>query len=164
MRARAPAAYASSVTHAGWRATKTSAVAHNDPITSLMTPDPETVDVRQKISDVRRLMARKRFHHVPVVNGRRLVGMLSATDMMRLSMAAYGASEQTVDAMLDAQFSIQEVMTTGVFTVHREETVRHAADRLRNGAFHSLPVVDDDGNVVGIITSSDLIQYLYDLL
>lgn len=136
----------------------------NDPITSLMTADPETVDVGQKLSEARRLMAEKRFHHVPVVSGRKLVGLLSANDMMRLSISAYGADEQTVDAMLDAQFSIQQVMTTALFTVHREETVRHAADKLRGGAFHSLPVVDDDGNLVGIVTSTDLIQYLYDLL
>lgn len=129
-----------------------------------MTADPETVGVGQKLSEARRLMAQRRFHHVPVVDGRKLVGLLSATDMMRLSIAAYGANEQTVDAMLDAQFSIQQVMTTGVFTVHKEETVRHAADRLRGGAFHSLPVVDDDGNLLGIVTSSDLIQYLYELL
>ncbi len=136
----------------------------NDSITSLMTAEPQTVDVGQTLSEARRLMAEGRFHHVPVVEGRTLVGLLSATDMMRLSIEAYGADPQTVDTMLDSQFSIQQVMTTGVFTVHQEETVRHAADRLRGGAFHSLPVVDDDGNLVGIVTSSDLIQYLYELL
>ena len=129
-----------------------------------MTKDPSTIDVGAKISEARRLMAENRFHHVRVVDGRRLVGLLSATDMMRLSIAAYGADPSTVDQMLDAQFSIQEVMTTGLFTVHQEETVRHAADKLRGGDFHSLPVVDDDRHLVGIVTSSDLIQYLYDLL
>ena len=139
-------------------------VSANKPIRSLMTPDPKTVDVGQKLSDARRIMADGRFHHLPVVDGRTLVGLLSVTDMMRLSITAYGANEQTVDAMLDAEFSIQQVMTTGVFTVHQEETVRHAADRLRGGAFHSLPVVDDGGNLLGIVTSSDLIQYLYEIL
>ena len=139
-------------------------VTRNDPITKLMTADPVTVDVGAKVSEARRLMAENRFHHVPVVDGRTLVGLLSATDMMRLSIEVYGADPHTVDAMLDAQFSIQQVMTTGLFTVHQEETVRHAADKLRDGAFHSLPVVDDDRNLVGIVTSSDLIRYLYELL
>ena len=129
-----------------------------------MTPAPQTVDVGDALSKARRLMAAGSFHHVPVVEGRKLVGMLSATDMMRLSIGAYGADAQTVDAMLDAQFSVAQVMTSALFTVHKEETVRHAADRLRGGVFHSLPVVDDDGNLVGIVTSSDLIQYLYELL
>ncbi len=127
-----------------------------------MTADPETVDVGDQLSRVRRLMAEKRFHHVPVVDGRRLVGLLSATDMMRLSISAYGADAKTVDAMLDAQFSIQQVMTTGLFTVHKEQTVHHASDKLRGGDFHCLPVVNDDGDLEGIVTSTDLIQYLFD--
>ncbi len=134
-----------------------------DLISSIMTADPQTVDVGRKLSEVRRLMAENRFHHVPVVDGRRLVGLLTATDMVRLSITAYGADAQTVDAMLDAQFSIQQVMTTGLFTVHKEQTVHHAADKLRRGSFHCLPVVDDDGELEGIVTSTDLIQYLYDL-
>lgn len=129
-----------------------------------MTADPETVDVGQKLSDVRRLMAEKRFHHVPVVDGRRLVGLLTATDMVRLSISAYGADERTVDAMLDAQFSIQQVMTTGLFTLQHDQTVRHAADKLRGGAFHCLPVVDAEHNLLGIVTSSDLIQYMFEQL
>ncbi len=136
---------------------------HKDLISSIMTADPETVDVGDSLSRVRRLMAAKRFHHVPVVEGRRLVGLLSATDMMRLSISAYGADAKTVDAMLDAQFSIQQVMTTGLFTVHKEQTVRHAADKLRGGDFHCLPVVNDDCDLEGIVTSTDLIQYLFDL-
>lgn len=138
-------------------------VQHKDLISSIMTADPDTVDVGDTLSRVRRLMAEKRFHHVPVVDGRRLVGLLSATDMMRLSISAYGADAKTVDAMLDAQFSIQQVMTTGLFTVHKEQTVHHAADKLRGGEFHCLPVVNDESDLEGIVTSTDLIQYLFDL-
>lgn len=135
---------------------------HDAPIHSIMTANPETVDVGQKLSDVRRLMAEKWFHHVPVVDGRKLVGLLTATDMLRLSVSAYGADEKTVDMMIDAQFSIQQVMTTGLFTVHGEQTVHHAADKLRSGQFHCLPVVDDDQNLLGIVTTTDLVQYLFD--
>ncbi|TLD40129.1 MAG: CBS domain-containing protein [Candidatus Jettenia ecosi] len=39
-------------------------------------------------------------------------------------------------------------------------TVRKAAHLLSDGVFHSLPVVDKDNNLIGIITSTDLIRYL----
>lgn len=135
---------------------------HDTPIRSIMTANPETVDVGAKLSEVRRLIAEKWFHHVPVVDGRRLVGLLTATDMVRLSISAYGADEATVDAMIDAQFSIQQVMTTGLFTLQPDETVHHAADKLRGGQFHCLPVVDGEQNLLGIVTTTDLVQYLFD--
>ncbi len=134
----------------------------NEPINSIMAQTPTTVNVTQKLSEVRRLMSKQRVHHIPVVSGRKLVGLLSATDMLRLSLTAYGTDERAVDAMLDHEFSIEGVMTTDLVTLDESSTVRDASDRLRDGRFHSLPVVDGGGNLVGIVTSTDLIGYLHD--
>jgi len=134
----------------------------NEPIKTIMTPDVTTVNVTQKLSEVRRLLADEEIHHIPVVSGRKLVGIISATDMVRLSFTAYGADERAVDAVLDHEFSIQKVMRTDVVTLKSTETVRDAARHLRAGQFHSLPVVDEEGALVGIVTSTDLIRYLYD--
>lgn len=134
----------------------------NEPIKSIMTTDAISVNVTQKLSEVRRLMSDKGIHHVPVVSGTKLVGLLSATDMVRLSFSAYGADERAVDAMLDHEFTIEKSMNTNLVTLPDRGTVRDAAERLREGEFHSLPVVDADGNLVGIVTSTDLIKYLFD--
>lgn len=133
----------------------------NEPIKSIMATDPLTVNVTQKLSEVRKLMAEKRIHHVPVVSGTKLVGLLSATDMVRLSMSAYGADQRAIDAMIDHEFTIEKVMNTTLVTVPASGTVRDAARILRDGTFHSLPVVEGD-DLVGIVTSTDLIRYLYD--
>ncbi len=134
----------------------------NEPIKTIMSPDVTTVNVTQKLSEVRRLMSEQEIHHVPVVSGRKLVGIISSTDMVRLSFSAYGADERAVDAVLDHEFAIDKVMKTELVTLKSSESVRDAARQLRSGQFHSLPVVDDDGTLVGIVTSTDLIRYLYD--
>ncbi|MEX1369170.1 MAG: CBS domain-containing protein [Nannocystaceae bacterium] len=134
----------------------------NEPVKSIMTAAPLTVNVSQKLSEVRRLMSEQQIHHVPVVSGRKLVGLLSATDMVRLSLNAYGADVRAVDAMLDHEFTIEGAMNTELVTLKASGTVRDAAELLRGGKFHSLPVVDDDGDLLGIVTSTDLIAYLYD--
>lgn len=134
----------------------------NEPIKTIMSSDVTTVNVTQKLSEVRRLMSEQGIHHVPVVSGRRLVGMISATDMVRLSFSAYGADERAVDAMLDHEFSIEKVMQTDLVTIKTTETVRDATRILRAGQFHSLPVIDEEQALVGIVTSTDLIRYLYD--
>ncbi|MCA9708669.1 MAG: CBS domain-containing protein [Myxococcales bacterium] len=134
----------------------------NVPIKSIMSTDMVTVNVTMKLSEVRRLMTEQRIHHIPVVSGSKLVGLLSATDMIRLSFSAYGADERAVDAMLDHEFTIEQVMKKDLTTIKGTSMVREAAKLLRDGAFHSLPVVDDDGQLLGIVTSTDLIRYLYD--
>ncbi|MEM9460770.1 MAG: CBS domain-containing protein [Myxococcota bacterium] len=134
----------------------------NESIKSIMATDVTTVNVTQPLSEVRRLMSEQQIHHVPVVSGSKLVGLLSATDMVRLSFSAYGADERAVDAMLDHEFSIEKVMNTELTTMRVSGTVREAAKQLREGKFHSLPVVSDEGELMGIVTSTDLIGYLYD--
>ncbi len=103
-----------------------------DPISHVMTASLKTVQIHQKLSEVRRIFIENQLHHVPVVHDRKLVGLISTTDMMQRNLV----------------------------TIDINSTVRKAAHLLSDGVFHSLPVVDKDNNLVGIITSTDLIRYL----
>ena len=132
----------------------------NDPITNIMSKDPITVHHGQKLSAVRQLFVEHGIHHLPVVSGKRLLGLISATDMINLNLSAYGGDERSMDAMLDHQFTIEQVMSKHLTTIDARGTVREAAEKLRSGKFHALPVVDVDGDLVGIVTTTDLIAYL----
>ena len=134
----------------------------NDPISHLAIKNVISVQEGQKISDARHVMCNDNIHHVPVVAGNRLVGMVSFTDMMKLNMVINGADERSVDAIIDQQFTLADIMTTELVTASSNSTVREVATILSNNSFHSLPLVDDAGNLEGIVTSTDLIQYLCD--
>ena len=131
----------------------------SEPISKIMTTDVQTVHTAQKLSEVRRLLAGNAYHHVPVVSGKKLVGIISATDMLQLSLAIYGVDERALDAMLDSQHTIESVMTKTLTTLAAKDTVRTAAEVLAEGKFNSLPVVDGE-DLVGLVTSTDLIRYL----
>ena len=131
----------------------------NEPVSKIMTSDIQTVHVGQQLSEVRRMLADNPYHHVPVVSGDKLVGIITSTDMLRLSLGIYGVDERAVDAMLDSQHTIESVMTTDPKTIGVKDTVRSAAEVLGEGKFHSLPVVEGD-TLVGLVTSTDLIRYL----
>lgn len=133
----------------------------NEPITKIMTREIQTVHTGQKLSEVRRMLASNPYHHVPVVSGDKLIGLISATDMIKLSLAIYGVDERAVDAMLDDQHTIESVMTTELTTISTKDTVRRAAELLGEGRFHSLPVVEGE-TLVGLVTSTDVIRYLLD--
>jgi CBS domain-containing protein len=134
----------------------------NDPLVStIMTPWLEVLRPQAKLSEARRMLLDGLRHHLPVVSAEGvLLGLLSSTDMLRLSFDAYEVTGQTMDAVIDAQFSLKEIMRTNLVTIRENETVKRAAELLSSGTFHALPVVDDDDHVLGIVTSTDLIAFL----
>ena len=126
-----------------------------------MVADPVTVPAGAALSRVRALLADHPFHHVPVVSEHGgLVGVLSSADLARVSLDAWVKDAATVSAELDATFDLAAVMTHEPVTVTPDATLRHAAGLLADGGFHSLPVVDEDGILVGMLTSTDLLRHL----
>lgn len=132
----------------------------NDPVNNLMSKDIETVQQGQALSEVYRLMCNTGIHHVPVLDGKKLTGLISFTDMIKLSLAIDTSNSHTVDALIDNHSSIPDIMSTELTTINKGQTVRDAAEILSEGDFHSLPVVDSDGNISGMLASTDLMRYL----
>lgn len=134
----------------------------NDSVTKIMSSNVALVQEGSTLSEVRRMMCDLHIHHIPVVSGKKLVGLVSFTDLMKINMVINGADERSIDAIIDQQFKITDVMSRQLTTIRNTETIRQAAELLMKGHFHSLPVVDQADNVVGILTSTDLIRYLND--
>ncbi len=132
----------------------------NEPIKSIMSTNVEAVQQGQALSDVYKIICNTGIHHVPVLDGKKLVGLISYTDMMKLDLAIHNVDAHTITAVMDQQFAIADVITNELVTIRDSDNVRSAAELLGEGDFHSLPVVDADGALVGIVTSTDLIRYL----
>lgn len=134
----------------------------NESITKIMSANVTTVQLGRPLSDIRKLMCDAHYHHIPIVDGKKLVGLVSFTDLMKINVLISGADERTVDTIIDQQFKIADIMSTELTSIRETETIRQAAELLSKGHFHSLPVVDNEENVVGIVTTTDLIHYLSD--
>jgi len=134
----------------------------NEAISKIMSSEVVTVHQNQKLSDVRHIICESNIHHVPVVDGNTLVGLISYTDLMKLNIVISGADERTIDAIVDQQFTIQEVMVSELTALTDTDTIRQATKILAEGTFHSLPVIDKQKQLVGIVTMTDLIRYLND--
>lgn len=130
----------------------------NEPVRHLMTTFPATVSPQSKPSEVMDLMTKGGFHHVPVISGKKLVGIISSTDLMRATFGFEGDIRET-KAILDHTRTIEDLMQTSPVTIDPGEPIRRAAEILSEGWFHSLPVVED-GDLVGMVTTSDLVRYL----
>ena len=132
----------------------------NEPISHIMSTQLVTVHHGDPISKVRKKMQESGVHHIPVVSGDQLVGIVSWSDILSLSFSqAFGADERAVDAVLDHSMNLEQIMKKNPVTMPHDGTVRQAAEILATSDFHSLPVVHG-GKLVGMVTSTDMIKYL----
>ena len=135
---------------------------HEEPIRRLMTEDVETVQVGDPMSRVRRLMMRGGFHHVPVLDGTDLVGIVSTRDLMRLSYALVEKTSEGADTTLDREYSLEDVMEKDLITLRMDEPIHTAVNLLAGGSPHSVLILDRDDSLVGIVTTIDVLEYLFD--
>lgn len=134
-----------------------------EPVSRIMTKDVFTINVTTGLKEAEHEMKERNIRHVPVVSGDELIGMLSLTDLMRISFGdVYGESQSDVDYAIYDMLSIKQVMVSNPVSVSPDTTIKEAAEILSTKEFHALPVAEN-GTLVGIVTSTDLIKYLIDL-
>ena len=127
-----------------------------------MTQEVHTVNVNNSLQEANGIFNKYNIRHIPVVNGEKLIGILSHTDILRISFGnTFGNEQEGTDEAIFNMLSINQVMKHSPQTVSSEDTLKEAAQILAEKEFHALPVTDD-GKLVGIITTTDIINYFLD--
>jgi len=129
------------------------------PISSIMTTDVLKVTTDHSLNEVQHLLTTNKFRHVPVVKDDALIGILSLTDLQRLSFEASFEDDHDVDLSINNMLTVEQVMKHHPTTVSSDDQILKAAEILTTAEFHALPVVDN-GHLVGIVTTTDIIKYL----
>ena len=117
---------------------------YDQKITEIMTPSVQGINVHATILEASRLMSRHKIKRLPILDGERLVGIVTQTDLTR-ALAAY-----------EMWHNVGAIMTPNVLTVSREMTVGDAA-RLMSEREVSCIVVKEGEVAAGIFTTRDLI-------
>lgn len=126
---------------------------------NVMTKDVITININTSLKEVNGHFSKNHIRHLPVVSGDQLIGILSKTDILRISFGdTFGDGQDESDEAIFEMLSINQVMKHSPVTVSSEDTLKHAAEILAEREFHALPVVDN-GKLVGIVTTTDLIKY-----
>ncbi len=134
-----------------------------EPLSAVMTTAIVSIDRDQPLSEAYYALQGAQYHHIPVLENDRPVGMLSSTDILRLVYDVDGSDDTMLTSMLDHQFTIDDAMSADLVTLIDSATVHDAAELLADGKRHSVLVLDVDGALVGIVTTTDLVRYLRDL-
>ena len=134
----------------------------NQKIKEILTTDVLSVHIRQKLSEVNEIFRENMIHHIPVLDGKFPIGIISTKDILKLIYNIDTQDERMIDAIMDHNFSIEEVMSKDLITLPDTSTIKEAAKVLRFSTIHSIIVTNKSSEMEGIVTSTDLIQYLYD--
>jgi CBS domain-containing protein len=115
------------------------------------------------LSQVLQLFTEFPMRHLPVVDANeKLVGIISSNDIPKL-FTQERFKGKTIDlAKLDEEVRITEIMTPNPKTVKIDDSISQAAATLREREFQALPVVNDDNEVVGIVSIKDVLDYYVD--
>jgi CBS domain-containing protein len=132
------------------------------PVSGIMTKNVVKLNITDDLTKAEQLFKKHKIRHMPVVSGNKILGMLSFTDLLRISFVdAVDDDAEVVDVTIYNMFTIEQVMTKKLVTVSPETNIKEVAQILAENEFHALPVVEGD-LLVGIVTTTDLIKYLID--
>lgn len=128
--------------------------------TNLFLAHPDT-----PVTEALSLLRREHIHRLPVVDrhSRKLVGIISEKDLLYASPSPATTLNVYEMTELLSRLEVSAVMAREVVTIHPNELVENAAHTMVDDDIGGLPVIDDDGYVIGIITESDIFKLFIDI-
>ena len=120
-------------------------------VARLMTTDLQTVPPDTLVEDAAGVMLAEDVGSVLVVDDDdRIEGILTSTDFVRIVKERKPKDQTPVSAY----------MSTDVVTADPQHSISDVADLILDQGFHHLPVVDDEGRAIGIVTTTDITAYV----
>jgi acetoin utilization protein AcuB len=129
------------------------------PVSTIMTRDLITVNPKDSLKVVKEIFDSKRLHHIPVVRYKKIVGIISKTDLLYFLKGANPEKEKTRNEKLLEKYTADEIMTTGMAKLESDDRINVALEVFKENLFHAIPVVDND-ELTGIVTTYDIIKTL----
>jgi CBS domain-containing protein len=136
-------------------------------ISDVMTREVRTVTPDTPLSEVARILSELRVSGLPVVDDGRVVGVISEADILVKERGEGPPRPGLLGLLLDDSVDIAakleartagEAMTCPAVTVSGRRSLAEAASRMIDERVNRLPVLDEDGALVGIVTRADLVR------
>lgn len=131
-------------------------------VEAAMTDRIRTVRPDQSLSDVRGIFEEEGFRHLPVMGNEGLVGIITHTDLMRVTYGAHIAeADFEVNNLILESTTVAEAMSKEVKTIDNSTDLKEAARIMKTYKVGGIPVLDD-GNLVGLVTTTDVLSAFID--
>lgn len=133
-------------------------------VADIMTRELITLYEEENLELLLEGMERYGLRHLPVVDGKKLVGLVTHRDLLRAAVSNLEPGAGQRDATTNNRLFVADIMTRDVETVRPDSSIAVAARLLREHRFGCLPVTEADGTLVGIVTEADFVDVAARLL
>ncbi len=123
-----------------------------------MTNNVVTLDPDASLLEAHRLMGAERIRSLPVTEDGELKGIVTRTDLLSNDNSRFLSRNNQEESLKVLTSSVGQIMITDVITIKPDTSILDAAQLLLENKIHSLPVMDDEKKLVGILTESDLFR------
>ena len=122
-----------------------------------------TIAKDEKMTTAKKILQEKGVRHLPVVDGKKLVGLVTNMDIRKAEASPATSLEiRELHYLLD-KLKVSEIMTRNVITISPDISIEEATILMHDNKIGCLPVVEE-GNLVGIITEDDIMEILIDVM
>lgn len=128
-------------------------------VSSIMTPNPICVDLNEILTVVDRIFKENRIHHLPVISGDKLVGMISKSDFLFFKRGFSEEQSKLEDEVRMNNYLAKDIMTKRLAKLEPDDKINVALEVFKENLFHALPIVEND-RIVGILSTFDIIKKL----
>jgi CBS domain-containing protein len=130
------------------------------PVSTIMSTELLTVHPKDTLKDVKDIFDNNKIHHLPVVKFKKLVGMISKTDLFYFLRGYHNdPSAEIFENNRLQSFSAGEIMTTGLAKLEPTDKIVVALEVFKENLFHAVPVIEK-GELIGLVTTYDIIKAL----
>lgn len=133
-------------------------------VADIMSTDVVTLIEDETLAHAKSCMDRGRIRHLPVVHDGKLVGLVTHRDLLAASFSIFAEVEPAEQRRIFVRVPVVEAMHRDVVTVGPQTSVAEAARILLDNKYGCLPVVDDSGRLLGIVTEADFLRLTVRLL
>lgn len=129
-------------------------------VDAIMSREPVTVGMDDDLHRVKDLFELYRFHHLLVLLGEKLVGVISDRDLLRASSPFVGRASERPQDLATLNRRAHQIMTRDLVVVAPDTPVEEAARLMLDKRVSCLPVVAAEGQLLGIVTWRDQLRSL----
>ena len=119
-------------------------------ISDLMSPNPYAIEADKPVAHAARMMKDEDVGLAPIVEGEKLIGMLTDRDIA-IKVAAEGKDPQST--------MVREIASPRLITIDPDQNIDEAMRLMAKHQVRRLPIVEEDGRLVGVIAQADIAEH-----
>lgn len=133
-------------------------------VANRMSKNPITITPDTAVTKAASMMKANKINRLPVLEGGKLVGLVSDGDISRVAPSpATTLAQYEISSLLD-NLKVKEIMSKRVIAINEDATIEEAAYLMERNNISGLPVVNGEGSVVGVITGRDILRAFVNMM